>query len=575
MRKVVFLLIGLASLLTFGALTGSAADETYGVRNCSTGPGHLYGGGGVGRSERRLHRSRRAVAAVLLGHAGCRELEHVRPHAAERSDASSRTRSGTAGTWNFQLRPAFWLGMAMCDTQSDPEFTHDDLHARQRHEHLRRRRTRPRRTTSASTRERRSWRCSSIRRAGSRGRPASAATRRKWCAALNIDSLNQDRTPDVRTTTTASNRVGIEPVNFAFITKSGVPHAPPDPLTVFSPPFAALTPNPSTDLFMGSGDTLTVDMHDTPAGFQVVIHDLTTGQSGSMTASVANGFQQVLVRAHVARPATRRRTRSTRCTHLERAHPRAVGRAQLQRRVLRRDRALRVLQRCRRRRQLHVARSERPGRTGRRRRRLLQRGRLAVRADRRLPRHGQRLRRSVVRAELAGNGKEPRPGQEVPLDSGHVHGAGLQRDTNYSRVAFETDLPRIEAADFGGKLRPAHRKRLHQSASGRELLSDLHDRELDRQQQLALALCLAARRAGHQGNHEHVRRQLDRRVRPPALQLLSGAEPGHARPDEQLQERAELEPLPRLRSQRPSKGSALLGAPYLSGIAGNDEQPNV
>ena len=37
MRKVVFLLIGLASLLTFGALTGSAADETYGVRNCSTG----------------------------------------------------------------------------------------------------------------------------------------------------------------------------------------------------------------------------------------------------------------------------------------------------------------------------------------------------------------------------------------------------------------------------------------------------------------------------------------------------------------------------------------------------------
>jgi hypothetical protein len=31
-------------------------------------------------------------------------------------------------------------------------------------------------------------------------------------------------------------------------------------------------------------------MHDTPDGFQVVIHDLTTGQSGSMTASIANGF---------------------------------------------------------------------------------------------------------------------------------------------------------------------------------------------------------------------------------------------------------------------------------------------
>jgi hypothetical protein len=31
-------------------------------------------------------------------------------------------------------------------------------------------------------------------------------------------------------------------------------------------------------------------MHDTPDGFQVVIHDLTTGDSGSMTASISNGF---------------------------------------------------------------------------------------------------------------------------------------------------------------------------------------------------------------------------------------------------------------------------------------------
>ena len=54
-----------------------------------------------------------------------------------------------------------------------------------------------------------------------------------------------------------------------------------------------LTPNPATDLFMNSGDVLSVDLHDTAAGFQVVIHDLTTGQSGSMTASVANGFAQV------------------------------------------------------------------------------------------------------------------------------------------------------------------------------------------------------------------------------------------------------------------------------------------
>src|SRR2546429_1628468 len=29
----------------------------------------------------------------------------------------------TGGTFNFQLHPAFFFGMAMCDTQSSPEFT--------------------------------------------------------------------------------------------------------------------------------------------------------------------------------------------------------------------------------------------------------------------------------------------------------------------------------------------------------------------------------------------------------------------------------------------------------------------
>src|SRR5439155_2719545 len=36
-----------------------------------------------------------------------------------------------------------------------------------------------------------------------------------------------------------------------------------------------------------------VDIHDTFVGLQVVIHDLTTGETGSMTASVQNGFAQI------------------------------------------------------------------------------------------------------------------------------------------------------------------------------------------------------------------------------------------------------------------------------------------
>src|SRR5437764_498942 len=28
-----------------------------------------------------------------------------------------------SATWNFQLRPTFWFGMTMCDTESAPEYT--------------------------------------------------------------------------------------------------------------------------------------------------------------------------------------------------------------------------------------------------------------------------------------------------------------------------------------------------------------------------------------------------------------------------------------------------------------------
>ena len=49
-----------------------------------------------------------------------------------------------------------------------------------------------------------------------------------------------------------------EPVNFAFVTKNGVAQAPANPVSTATNP-AVLTPNPKLDLFMHSGDTLTVD----------------------------------------------------------------------------------------------------------------------------------------------------------------------------------------------------------------------------------------------------------------------------------------------------------------------------
>jgi hypothetical protein len=45
---------------------------------------------------------------------------------------------------------------------------------------------------------------------------------------------------------------------------------------------------------MNAGDQLTISIHDSTAGLVTSIVDNTTGQSGSMTASVANGFKHPL-----------------------------------------------------------------------------------------------------------------------------------------------------------------------------------------------------------------------------------------------------------------------------------------
>jgi hypothetical protein len=196
---------------------------------------------------------------------------------------------GSGSTFNFQLHIAFWFGMALCDNQSAPEFTHAPC------------------VPDSDT---------NIFDGADPAAPdyigrhpgtaflelqfyppgwvpfqnAISCDATQWCAAMAIFSLNQDQNAGVVNNTACLSTVGLEPANFAFITKSGVPHAPPAPLDLTLDSF---TPNPATDLFMGSGDQITIDMHDTADGLQITLHDLSSGQSGSMTASVANGFAQI------------------------------------------------------------------------------------------------------------------------------------------------------------------------------------------------------------------------------------------------------------------------------------------
>jgi hypothetical protein len=187
-------------------------------------------------------------------------------------------------SFNFELHPAFWFGMAVCDTQSYPELL----------------------STCTPDSDK-----NIVDPAISPNHPGTAFMEMqfyppgwvswpagdscdgtKWCAALNIDSLLENPVTGQLQNSTCASRVGVEPVNFAFMTKSGRPPAgaPPAPVNAT---LATFTPNHSADLFMNSGDKLSVTMHDTPSGLQIVINDQTTGQTGSMTTSAANGFGQV------------------------------------------------------------------------------------------------------------------------------------------------------------------------------------------------------------------------------------------------------------------------------------------
>jgi len=197
--------------------------------------------------------------------------------------------AGTAGTWNFQLHPAFWVGMALCDNQSAPEYTNAPCTP----------------DTDANI-----FDGSNPLAADYIGKhpgtaflelqfyppgwapwpPGNSCDATKWCAAMAIFSFNRDQNNGINNNADCLNTVGIEPANFAFVTKSGVPHAPPAPL---SQTLASFTPSSSTDLFMNSGDNLVVDIHDSFSGLVASINDTSTGATGSMTASSANGFAQV------------------------------------------------------------------------------------------------------------------------------------------------------------------------------------------------------------------------------------------------------------------------------------------
>ncbi len=103
-----------------------------------------------------------------------------------------------------------------------------------------------------------------------------------WCAAVNIDSV------ECTFAYAFCNPNCTEPVNFAFLTRDGAPIGPPSPQLATPATFDFPA---SPDVFlMNPGDIIVVSVHDTAHGMYTGISDLTTGTSGFMIASGANGF---------------------------------------------------------------------------------------------------------------------------------------------------------------------------------------------------------------------------------------------------------------------------------------------
>jgi hypothetical protein len=187
--------------------------------------------------------------------------------------------------YDFELHPAFWFGMAMCDTQSYPEqlptCTPDsDTNI-----------VNPAKTTrapGAAFMELQFYPPGYVPQFA-----GSSCAARRWCAALNIDSLSEDPINGADLNAPCQSRLlgGIEYINFAFLTKDGKPLGPPNPKQ-FDPATSGNPQNRDT-LFLNPGDKATVTLKDTPGGFETIVTDTTTGETGRMVASASNGFGQI------------------------------------------------------------------------------------------------------------------------------------------------------------------------------------------------------------------------------------------------------------------------------------------
>lgn len=198
--------------------------------------------------------------------------------------------AASGGVNSFRLYTAFWFGMALCDSQSAPEFTHQQCKADSDTNIFDG--SDPTMPDYAGHRPGGAYMELQFYPPATSAQNPPSCDPNQWCAALNVDSFSADQTviPESFNNSDCRSMAGDEPVNFAWVTRSG--NATASSALVTYPFFP---PSPNNDVLkMNPGDQLAVSMSDTPSGFQVSITDFSTGQAGTMMANAAHGFQQVV-----------------------------------------------------------------------------------------------------------------------------------------------------------------------------------------------------------------------------------------------------------------------------------------
>lgn len=204
--------------------------------------------------------------------------------------------NGSGGTDSFQLHPTFWLGMVMCDDQGSPNPDgkaldgHATIPCKPDSDSNIFMNLNPKSSHYIGLGPGQAYEEMQFYPPGWAPWPAgTGCTADQWCAALNIDTFSENDNTGQFNNTACLNTVGPEPVNFAFLTKNGQSTAPANPQHP-----EHFVPDPNADFLMNPGDALTVHLFDTPDGMKVIIRDHTTHTTGSMTASKANGFGNVV-----------------------------------------------------------------------------------------------------------------------------------------------------------------------------------------------------------------------------------------------------------------------------------------